>query len=161
MITPALYYTVLIKMMIGVVLFFTILPSVWAQDADAILGEWLTEEGKAKVEIYSCEDSYCGKIVWLKEPKNPDGTNKRDANNPDENLRSRTIVGTNILTGLRYEGEEEWEDGEIYDPESGKTYSCRLELKDQNTLEVRGFIGLSLLGRSQTWTRNRQVQGSI
>ena len=155
MITHVLYNTGLIKVMIGAVLIFMTLPSVWAQDADAILGEWLTEEGKAKVEIYSCEDSYCGKIVSLKEPKNPDGTNKRDINNPDENLRSRTIVGTNILTGLRYEGEGEWEDGEIYDPESGKTYSCRLELEDQNTLEVRGFIGLSLLGRSQTWTRTQ------
>ena len=155
MITHVLYNTGLIKVMIGAALLFITLPSVWAQDADAILGEWLTEEGKAKVEIYSCEDSYCGKIVLLKEPKNPDGTNKRDINNPDENLRSRTIVGTNILTGLRYEGEGEWEDGEIYDPESGKTYSCRLELEDQNTLEVRGFIGLSLLGRSQTWTRTQ------
>ena len=141
------------RVMIGIVLFLIPLFNVWAQDADAIVGEWYTEENKAKVEIYSCEDSYCGKIVWLKEPKNPDGTNKRDAENPDENLRSRTIVGTNILTGLQFEGADEWEDGEIYDPESGKTYSCRLELEDQNTLEVRGFIGLSLLGRSQTWTR--------
>ncbi len=141
------------RVMIGIVLFLVPFSSVWAQDADAIVGEWYTEENKARVEIYSCEDSYCGKIVSLKEPKNPDGTNKRDANNPDENLRTRTIVGTNILTGLQYEGEGEWEDGEIYDPESGKTYSCRLELEDENTLEVRGFIRFSLLGRSQTWTR--------
>ena len=153
MMTHILYNTGPIKVMIGAALFFITLSNGWAQDANAIVGEWYTEENRARVEIYSCEDSYCGKIVWLKEPKNPDGTNKRDANNPNEDLRSRTIVGTNILTGLQYEGEDEWEEGEIYDPESGKTYSCRLELEDQNTLEVRGFIGLSLLGRSQTWTR--------
>ena len=151
--THVLYNTGPSKVMIGAVLFFITLSNGWAQDANAIVGEWYTEENRARVEIYSCEDSYCGKIVWLKEPKNPDGTNKRDANNPNEDLRSRTIVGTNILTGLQYEGEDEWEEGEIDDPESGKTYSCRLELEDPNTLEVRGFIGLSLLGRSQTWTR--------
>ncbi len=138
---------------ISVVFLFVTLPNVRAQDADAIVGEWYTEENKAKVEIYSCESSYCGKIVWLKEPKNPDGTNKRDAKNLNEDLRSRTIVGTNILTALQYDGDDEWEDGEIYDPESGKTYSCHLELEDENTLEVRGFVGLSLLGRSQNWTR--------
>ncbi len=147
------YHPALLKVAAGVVFFLVAVPNLCAQDANAILGEWYTEESKAKVEIYACESSYCGKIVWLKEPKNPDGTNKRDANNPDEDLRSRTIIGTNILTGLQYDGDDEWEDGEIYDPESGKTYSCRLELEDQNTLEVRGFVGLSLLGRSQTWTR--------
>lgn len=151
--TQVPYNSVLIKIVAGVILLFTALPDVRAQDAEAIVGEWYTEEGKAKVEIYTCESSYCGKIVWLKEPKNPDGTNKRDANNPNEDLRSRTIVGTNILTGLQYDGDDEWEDGEIYDPESGKTYSCRLELEDQNTLEVRGFVRFSLLGRSQTWKR--------
>lgn len=146
---------VLSKVAIGAIFYSVSLANVWAQSTNAIVGEWHTEEKKAKVEIYACEDSYCGKIVSLQEPKNPDGTNKRDVNNPDENLRSRTIVGTNILTGLQYQGGDEWEDGEIYDPESGKTYSCRLELEGPNTLEVRGFIGLSLLGRSQTWTRVR------
>ena len=155
MVTHVFNSTVLTSVMIGAILFLATLSGARAQDASSVLGEWYTENGKAKVEIYACEDSYCGKIVWLKEPKNPDGTNKRDANNPDESLRSRTIVGTNILTGLAYDGDDEWEDGEIYDPESGKTYSCRLELKDENTLEVRGFVGLSLLGRSQNWTRVR------
>ena len=128
------------------------LPSQ-AQDAQEVLGNWHTENQRATVEIYECESGYCGKIVELKEPNNPDGTPKLDAENPDASLRSRPIVGTNILTGLAYEGEGEWEDGEIYDPESGKTYSCLMELKDDNTLEVRGFVGLSLIGRSQTWTR--------
>ena len=124
----------------------------YAQEGQDVLGEWYTEERKAKVEIYACGDAYCGKIVWLKEPNNPDGTPKVDDENPNEALRSRKIIGSNILTGLIYEGEGEWDDGEIYDPESGKTYSCLMELED-GILEVRGFIGLSLIGRSQTWTR--------
>ena len=131
---------------------FLLLPAQ-AQDAQRVLGAWYTEDQRARVEIYECEDGYCGKISSLKEPNNPDGTPKLDTENPDASLRSRPIVGTNILTGLEYEGEGEWDDGEIYDPESGKTYSCLMELKDENTLEVRGFVGLSLIGRSQTWKR--------
>lgn len=58
-----------------------------------------------------------------------------------------------MLTGFRFDGDDEWKDGDIYDPESGKTYSCYLSLKDNNTLKVRGYIGVSLFGRSETWTR--------
>ena len=142
-----------LKRVIGIIIVACISHTIQAQDASDVLGEWYTEDEKAKVEIYQCGDNYCGKIVSLKEPNNPDGSPKLDAENPNESLRSRQIVGTNILTDLEYEGDGEWEDGEIYDPESGKTYSCLMELEDDGTLEVRGFIGLSLIGRSQTWTR--------
>ena len=124
-----------------------------AQDAQAVLGEWYTEENKAKVEVYECASGYCGRIISLSEPNHPDGRPKLDTENPDASLRNREIVGIDILSGLQYDGEDEWEDGTIYDPESGKTYSCYMELKDDNSLEVRGFIGVSLIGRSQTWTR--------
>ena len=139
---------------IGIVIFaMALVPTARAQEAQDVLGEWYTEDQQAKVEIYPCEDVYCGRLTWLKEPKNPDGTPKLDTKNPDASLQSRAIEGLTILTGLEYEGDGEWEDGEIYDPESGKTYSCLMELEDENTLEIRGFIGVSLLGRSQTWTR--------
>lgn len=124
-----------------------------AQTASDVLGEWRTEDNRATVEIYKCPTGYCGKIVALKEPDNPDGTPILDRENPDASLRNRKIIGADILTGLEYEGDGEYEDGEIYDPESGKTYSCLMELEDENTLEVRGYIGISLVGRSQTWTR--------
>lgn len=143
--------TVVPSLMFFIISLFS--SSAQAQQGEDVLGEWYTEEEKAKVEIYQCESAYCGKIVWLNEPHNPDGTPKLDSENPDESLRSRKIVGTNILTGLEYEGDGEYENGEIYDPESGKTYSCLMELEDANTLEVRGFIGISLVGRTQTWTR--------
>ncbi len=125
-----------------------------AQSAEAVVGTWYTTDQRGKVEIYPCDDAYCGKIIWLKEPKNPDGTPKLDKENPDETLQDRTIVGINILEGLTFEGEGEYEDGEIYDPESGKTYSCLMRLKEGgNELEVRGYIGISLVGRSEKWTR--------
>lgn len=147
------YHHPLLQLITAWSFFLLSLSSGQAQEAKDVLGEWYTEEEKAKVKIYQCESGYCGKIVWLDEPNNPDGTAKLDLENPDESLRSRKIIGTNILTGLEYEGEGEYENGKIYDPESGKTYSCLMELEDADTLEVRGFIGISLVGRSQTWTR--------
>ena len=142
-----------IRFALTVLLYGSLVLPVSAQEAQDVLGKWYTEDNRATVEIYECEEGFCGKIVALKEPNNPDGTPKLDAENPDASQRTRPIVGTDILTGLEYEEDGEWDDGEIYDPESGKTYSCLMELEDDNTLEVRGFVGLSLIGRSQTWTR--------
>ncbi|MEM6846352.1 MAG: DUF2147 domain-containing protein [Bacteroidota bacterium] len=125
-----------------------------AQSAEAVVGTWYTTDQRGKVEIYSCNDAYCGKIIWLKEPNNPDGTPILDKENPDESLQDRTIVGLNILERLTFEGDGEYEDGKIYDPVSGKTYSCLMRLReDGNELEVRGYIGLSLVGRSERWVR--------
>ncbi len=128
--------------------------NVYAQhgEGDAILGHWLTEEGKAVVEVYRCDDQFCGKIVWLKEPKNEDGTEKLDTENPDPGKRDRKIIGLNIVWGFRYDGDNKWVGGKIYDPDNGKTYSCKMNLKG-DTLKVRGYIGFSLIGRTTVWTR--------
>lgn len=120
--------------------------------ADTILGDWLTEEDKAVVEIYRCDNHYCGRIVSLKEPKNPDGTDKRDTENPDPSKRDRKIIGLDIVWGFSYDGNNKWVDGNIYDPDNGKTYSCKMTLKGDQ-LKVRGYIGFSLIGRTTVWTR--------
>ena len=73
--------------------------------------------------------------------------------NPDDKLRGRRLLGVTVLKGLQYAGDNEWEDGTIYSPDNGKTYSARATLTDENTLEARGYLGISLLGRSQTWQR--------
>ena len=121
--------------------------------ADDIVGVWLTS-GKepAKIQIYRSGQSYYGKIVWLQNPLN-NGKPKLDANNPDKNKRNQQIVGLTILSGFEFDGVDEWDDGKIYDPESGKTYSCYLSLKNSTTLKVRGYLGLSMFGRTETWTR--------
>jgi uncharacterized protein (DUF2147 family) len=120
--------------------------------ADEIIGEWLTDKNEAVVEIYKCGDLYCGKIVWLKEPTNPDGTDKLDTENPDPSKRGRPIVGLVMVWDFRYHGNGRWVDGRIYDPDNGKTYSCKMDLED-DTLKVRGYIGISLFGRTTVWTR--------
>jgi uncharacterized protein (DUF2147 family) len=120
---------------------------------DEILGKWWNHEKDAHIVIYKCGNEYCGKIVWLKEPLDEDGKPKRDKNNPDESLRSRPTLGLDILSGFVFEKDRTWEDGTIYNPRDGKTYSCYLTLLDDNKLKVRGFIGISLIGKTQYWER--------
>lgn len=126
----------------------------WSQTkADDIVGYWLTKgKNPARIQIYKTGNRYNGKIVWLKEPTE-NGQPKVDKKNPDAGKRNQPIVGAVILSGFQFDGDDEWEDGKIYDPESGKTYSCYLSFKDKNTLKVRGYIGVSLLGRTEQWTR--------
>lgn len=137
---------------------FAVAPFAEAQDkdkeADAILGVWLTGTGKGRIKIYKdTKGKYHGKIVWLREPNYEDGTPKVDKNNPDESKRKTPLMGYNNLKNFTYDGNNKWVDGTIYDPENGSEYNCKMELVDENTLEVRGFIGISLFGRTDTWKR--------
>jgi uncharacterized protein (DUF2147 family) len=122
--------------------------------ADAVLGNWLTEEDRAIVEIYRCDDRYCGRIVWLKEPKNAEGMDKQDTENPDPTKRKRKILGLDMVWGFEYEGDNKWVGGKIYDPDTGKSYSCKMSLEG-GALKVRGYVGISLIGRTTVWTRKK------
>jgi uncharacterized protein (DUF2147 family) len=120
---------------------------------DKIEGRWFNAEGDAKVEIYKGTDNkFYGKIVWLKDPDR-DGKPKTDINNPKEALRNRPIIGLAILKGFVKDGEKTYGDGTIYDPKSGKTYSCKMTWQNSNTLSIRGYVGVSMLGKTTTWTR--------
>ena len=105
-----------------------------------LVGVWETEEAKSNVEIYPCGDAFCGRIISLTEPLDEEGNKKTDRNNEDESLRDRLIVGLELLTGFVLEEEGVWSGGRIYNPEDGKTYKCKLTLKDDNTLTVRGTL---------------------
>jgi len=134
-------------------LFSTLPLSLNAQSkADEVLGIWVTDDGKARIEIYKEAGKYSGKIVWLKEPKNEKGEIKLDKENPNDELSKRPILGINLVSGFTFDGDDRWEDGEIYDPESGKTYSSHMKLK-RGKLEIRGYIGISMFGRTVVWTR--------
>lgn len=122
-------------------------------ESDKIVGVWEVGSGKARVKITKYGDKFGGKIVWLKEPTYPDGTKKADKNNPDETKRTIPLLGYNNLLGFSYKGKSEYDGGTIYDPENGNVYNCNISLKDDNTLEVRGYIGVSLFGRTDTWKR--------
>ncbi len=126
---------------------------IFAQSADDIVGVWTTEGGKSHVKIVDRGGKYYGEIIWLKEPTDEAGKTKVDKENPNEALRNRPIVGLEILKGFVFD-EDEWEDGTIYDPEKGETYSCEITMPHKNALDVRGYIGISLIGRTTTWTRH-------
>lgn len=123
-----------------------------APTGDRILGVWLTGSKEAKVEIFKKGDQYFGKIIWLI----PEKQAKKDEKNPDAALRSQPLVGLEMLKGFSFDkGDDEWSDGTIYDPKNGKTYSCILTLKDARTLNVRGYIGFSMIGRTDVWTKEK------
>lgn len=136
-----------------------------AQDGDAILGLWATDPegggGEAHVKIFKEDGKYVGEIVWLAEPLAPDGdakqtpgTPKTDVNNPDPDLRDQPIIGLRIMEGFVYDGDGLWHKGTIYDPDNGKTYKCKVRFGDtRDVLKVRGYIGISMLGRTTEWTR--------
>lgn len=129
----------------------------WAQDAaDAVIGVWKNGEGTGFIQIYKTTSGhYAGKIVWLKEPIDPEtGKPKLDKRNPDDSKKTQPVLGMVNMKGFSYDAEEkEWIDGSIYDPKNGKEYSCKMELDGPNVLKVRGYIGVSLIGRTDTWTR--------
>ncbi|WP_242928312.1 DUF2147 domain-containing protein [Pontibacter vulgaris] len=130
----------------------------WAQKLSP-LGVWTNEDGKAKFEIYQCGNKLCGKIVSLKEPLR-NGKPKMDDNNPEKKLRSRPLLGLEFLKGFEFDGDNKWDEGTIYDPESGKTYSCFMKMHSKDKMEVKGYIGISLIGRSQNWSRVKASEAS-
>ncbi len=121
--------------------------------ADDILGTWWNAEKTSKIEVYKNGDKYFGKIIHLESPNDEQGKPRVDKDNPDTKLRNRPLMGLVILKGLEYDGDGEYEDGEIYDPKSGKTYSANAELVNRNKLDLRGYVGISLIGRTSSWTR--------
>jgi len=119
--------------------------------SDKIEGVWLNEEKDAKIQIYKARDGkFYGKIVWLKDPTE-NGKPKTDKKNPKDQMKTQPLVELVILKGFNMDGNT-YEDGTIYDPTNGKTYDCKMTYKGK-TLAIRGFIGLSLFGRTTIWER--------
>ncbi len=115
-------------------------------------GLWYNDAKTAKVQITkAASGKFNGKIVWLKEPLE-NGKPRTDQLNPDEQLRKRPILGLKILSDFEKEGDDKYVDGKIYDPKNGKTYSCKMTYKGK-TLDIRGYIGISLIGRTTVWER--------
>lgn len=124
----------------------------YAQKTDDILGKWLNPSGEGQIEIFKKGNKYFGKLVWINEPNDENGRPKTDIKNPNPSLRNKPALGMELLKNFIFE-DNKWTDGTIYDPKSGKTYSCNLNLKDNSHLNVRGYIGISLIGRTEVWKR--------
>lgn len=138
---------------ISMLLLFTAISLTgFAQNKDAILGQWVNSTGEAHIDVFKKGVKYYGKIVWLKTEKDEKGIVKTDLKNPDERLRSKPILGMEMLRDFVYD-DGKYTDGKIYDPKSGKTYSCNMNIKENGDLSMRGYIGISLLGRTEVWKR--------
>jgi uncharacterized protein (DUF2147 family)/peptidoglycan/LPS O-acetylase OafA/YrhL len=117
------------------------------------VGLWYAEGGAAQVAIGPCGEELCGQVVWLRSPFDDEGCELRDGKNPDPALRTRKVVGLEVLHGLRPRGNGTWAGGRIYDPATGSTYTCHLALDGEDRLRLRGYVGIPLLGRTTTWLR--------
>lgn len=124
-----------------------------------ILGTWKTEGDDSFLEFFKCGENICGKIIWLKQPNymntkdGPVGKIKVDRKNPSPGLRTRPILGLQVMKGLTAKGNNRWGNGTCYDPETGKSYKCKMQMASHDRLELRGNIGISLIGRNYTLTR--------
>ena len=137
------------KIFISMIFMLTPLVAALAQD---VVGKWKLEDGTAIVEVYQKGDVYNGKIVWLENPTEADGTPAIDSNNPDPKLRTRQVLGLNMLNNLKKTGGE-YTGGSIYDPGNGKTYNCSMRVEG-DVLKVRGSLDKrGLIGRTMDWFR--------
>ena len=137
------------KIIFSMIFMLAPLAAAFAQD---VVGKWKLEDGTAIVEVYKSGDAYNGKIVWLEKPTEADGSPAVDNNNPDKALRSRKLIGLNMLSGLKKNGGE-YTGGTIYDPGNGKTYNCSMKVEG-DVLKVRGSLDKKgLLGRTMDWFR--------
>lgn len=121
--------------------------------ANSPMGWWLDQTGKAGIFISQCGNDLCGRIGWLRKPLNAAGKPVLDVHNANTALRDRKVCGLWMLGNFVADGSDAWKDGWIYDPASGKTYRSVMHLAADGTLHVRGYVGIPLFGRSETWTR--------
>ena len=137
------------KIIFSFILMLMPLGMAFAQD---VIGKWKLEDGTAIVEVYKSGDVFNGKIVWLANPTEADGSPAVDQNNPDKALRGRKLIGLNMLSGLKAVGSE-YSGGKIYDPGNGKTYNCSMKVEGK-VLKVRGSLDKKgLIGRTMDWFR--------
>ena len=115
--------------------------------ASDFAGKYLVPAKDGAIQIYESAGKYYGKIILNKDPA------KLDVNNPVKEKQSRKILGMNIMSDFTFDGENSLQNGTIYDPKNGKTYDCKITRDEKGNINVRGFIGISLLGRTETWER--------
>lgn len=115
--------------------------------AGDIVGTYMNPDADAVLKIYETSGKYFGKLIWVKNPAN------LDSNNPDPAKRSQKRLGLVIMNNFKFDGDDTWEDGTIYDPKNGKTYDCKVTRDTKGNLDIRGYIGISLLGRTSHFTK--------
>ena len=125
----------------------------FSMNAQTIFGAWNsfdeeTNRLESVIEVYEKNDQVFAKIIKITNLENQGATSI----NCSGERKNTPILGMNILTGLKKDGDE-WSGGKILDPKNGKEYKCYIQLLDENTLKIRGYIGFSMFGRTAIWKR--------
>lgn len=125
---------------------------------EMLLGVWIPKKGDSHVKIEKIGSKYYGKVIWLQNPNEKEGTGPDlDDKNPDKTMRTVPILGLRVLKDFSYEGEGVFKGGNAYDPNNGKTYCGKITIIDTDHIDMRGSIcGLSFLGRTETWVRYKE-----
>jgi len=115
---------------------------------EAIAGVWYIPKQRANIEFFKKDNAYHGKIIQ--------GSRRQryDVNNPDPEKRKNLMVGTFIVKDVKFDGNNTWKGGSIYNPDNGKTYNCMIELIGEEKLKVTGYLGVSFFGKTQTWFKS-------
>ena len=152
-ITSTFFVIVLMAMWSGIT------ASAQTHKSDDIIGTWLNQEATGKMTLYKENGKYFGKLVWLRTPNDSiTGLPRTDKENPDAKLKTVPLVGLVNMKNFSFDGKDEWSGGTIYDPKNGKTYKCYIQFENPSKLKVRGYVGVSLLGRNTYWTKSTPPQ---
>lgn len=124
-----------------------------------ITGFWLTANKASIIQFYKDGDRYSGKIAWQRYSKDKSGKPLTDVNNPDKSKRNNPLLGTTMISNLRYNaGSKMYEGGRIYMPQVGKTYDCKVKIASNgNSMEITAIAGLSMMSKTFTWSRTTGV----
>jgi uncharacterized protein (DUF2147 family) len=133
-----------------------------AQSSSALNGNWATRGFGSVVQFRPCASdaaTLCGRIIWLWEPNDERGRPRVDNHNPDRALRSRSLVGVEIVRGLRETAPGAWSEGSLYNPDDGRTYTGTVRMRN-GALELRG-CALNVFCQTQIWRRPEDVLAAV
>lgn len=128
-------------------------PRPLLPQANGVHGIWVDHTGQGAVEVYDCGPNLCGRVYWIKAPLDARGRHLTDKQNPDAAKRSKPMCGLQIIGNLVRRPDGTWDNGWIYNPEDGGTFNVEIRLHNADTLQVRGFLGIKLLGETFLWKR--------
>ncbi|QEC43797.1 DUF2147 domain-containing protein [Pseudobacter ginsenosidimutans] len=143
------------KIILAIIILVIGLTGFTQQPADKIIGQWESIDGevKLKFEIFKQDGKYFGKLLWASNMFEIDSKiPKKDNNNPNKSLRDRSRQGIVNITNLKFE-KGEYSGGKLYNPEDGDIYSLNAKLRTENELHFRGYLGISLLGKTMKFKR--------
>ncbi|WP_449399060.1 DUF2147 domain-containing protein [Chryseobacterium wanjuense] len=143
------------SLLICILLMVSVASFAQKLSADKIIGVWqsVDSDTKLKFEFYKSGDKYFGKLLFASNMYEADGkTIKKDFKNPDKKLRDRSRYGITNITNLTY-NEGEYSGGNLYNPDEGRNYRIKAKLKNENEMEFRGYVGISLLGKTMKFKK--------